>query len=216
MKKFIISLYLVTLLLLSGCTTINPFTRQTEISYMAIGAGVCGGAGALIGGLISQDWSGALIGGASGAALCGGIGYYLDSQEAKLRKALDATGVSVIREGDTIRLVMPGHILFDTNIDRVNPSFFPVLDSIRDVLQEYDETGIHSQGHTDNRGSAGYNLQLSKRRAASVADYLVYQGIASNRILVLGFGETRPIADNATDKGRSLNRRVELLIKPRQ
>ena len=95
MKIFIISLCFSTLLL-SGCTAKNAFTRETEISYASIGAMTCGGAGALIGGLIGQSLETTIIGGASGAALCGGIGYYLDHQEAQLRKKLDATGVFVL------------------------------------------------------------------------------------------------------------------------
>lgn len=202
-------------LILSGCTATNPFTRETEISYTTIGAAVCGGAGALIGGLAGQGWSTALIGGASGAALCGGIGYYMDQQEAKLRKKLEATGVRVNRQGDTIQLVMPGNILFASNGDRLNQQFYPVLDSTQEVLAEYEQTGIFVLGHADSVGPAAYNLALSRRRAESVASYLVFKGVAGNRILVQGYGEEKPIAGNATKQGRQLNRRVEILIKPR-
>lgn len=211
----ILSTLTLSVLLLSGCTATNPFTRKTEISYTTIGATVCGGAGALIGGLAGQSLAATLIGGVSGAALCGGIGYYMDRQEAQLRKKLEATGVRVNRQGDTIQLVMPGNILFASNADQLNQRFYPVLDSIRDVLTEFDRTGIYVQGHADSVGSAAYNLELSRRRADSVANYLVFKGVARNRMLVQGFGKEHPIEDNATEQGRRLNRRVEILIKPR-
>lgn len=215
MKKLSIAL-VVAATLLSGCSAFtkkDPYTRESEINSTTLGSIACGSAGALIGGLVGGDMVGTLIGGASGAVLCGGIGYYLDRQEKALRQKLESTGVSVVREGDRIRLVMPSHILFNTNQYRINESFYPVLDSIREVLNEYDESRIVVQGHTDDTGSEVFNLDLSKKRADSVAEYLVYQGISPNRILALGYGETRPIADNESPIGRGQNRRVELLIQ---
>ena len=201
--------------LMSGCTSINAFTRESEISATTIGTSTCSVVGALIGGLAGQKLATAAIGGAAGAALCGGIGYYLDQQETKLRKKLEKTGVSVIREGDSIRLVMPDHIVFDSDLDTVNMSFYPVLSSMKSVLQEYTETGIEIQGHTDSIGSEQYNLGLSKRRADNVANYLVFLGVAPNRIITKGFGERHPIAGNISASDRSLNRRVELIILSR-
>lgn len=206
----------LTVALISGCSTFtktDPFTRESEINSTTLGSIACGSAGALIGGLVGGDMVGALIGGASGAVLCGGIGYHLDRQEKALRQQLELTGVRVVREGDRIRLVMPGHILFKTNQSRIHESIYPVLDSIREVLNEYDESRIVVQGHTDNTGSDVLNQDLSKNRANSVAEYLVYQGVSPNRILVLGYGETKPIADNGSVFGRSQNRRVELVIQ---
>jgi len=206
---------LFTTVLLSGCSTTNPFTRESKISYAAIGSTVCGGAGALIGALAGQSVGTTLIGGASGAALCGGIGYYLDRQEAELRKKLESTGVRVIRKGESIHLVMPGNILFDSGSDTLHQGFYPVLDSIQLVLNEYDKTGIFVTGHTDSVGTANYNRALSKRRADAVANYLVFKGIAKNRILSQGLGEEFPIADNSTPAGRRTNRRVEIIIRKR-
>lgn len=203
-------------LLISGCSVKNAFTGGSEISSMTIGAAACGAAGALIGGLVGQRLSTAAIGGAAGAALCGGVGYYLDHQEAKLRKKLEQTGVSVIREGDSIRLVMPGHIAFDSDLDNVKMSFYPVLKSIKSVLQEYTATGIEILGHTDSIGSERYNFELSKRRASNVANYLVFLGVTPNRIITKGLGERYPIAGNKTAGNRSLNRRVELIIISRK
>jgi outer membrane protein OmpA-like peptidoglycan-associated protein len=149
-----------------------------------------------------------------GAIAGGGIGYYMDTQEAKLRKTLRETGVSVERDGDNINLIMPGNITFVTAGHDLNADFYKVLDSVVIVLQEFNKTIIVSAGHTDSRGSDEYNQGLSERRANSVAQYLLSRGVVEARIDSVGFGESNPIADNGTAEGRSLNRRVELSLLP--
>lgn len=149
-----------------------------------------------------------------GALAGGGIGYYMDTQEAKLRKTLRDSGVSVERDGDNINLIMPGNITFVTAGHALNADFHEVLDSVFIVLQEFNKTIIVSAGHTDSRGSDQYNQGLSERRAESVAQYLLAKGVVAARIDSAGFGETTPIADNGTAQGRSLNRRVELSLVP--
>jgi outer membrane protein OmpA-like peptidoglycan-associated protein len=149
-----------------------------------------------------------------GAIAGGGIGYYMDTQEAKLRKTLRDTGVSVERDGDNINLVMPGNITFVTAGHDLNAEFYAVLDSVILVLQEFDKTVIVVSGHTDSKGSIDYNQALSERRADSVAEYLLDKGVVVARLETIGFGEGSPIADNATAEGRSLNRRVELSLLP--
>jgi outer membrane protein OmpA-like peptidoglycan-associated protein len=138
----------------------------------------------------------------------------MDTQEAKLRKTLRATGVSVEREGDNINLIMPGNITFVTDGHDLNADFYEVLDSVILVLQEFDKTIIVVAGHTDSRGSDDYNQALSERRAGSVARYLLSRDVVEARIETIGFGEGTPIADNGTAEGRSLNRRVELSLLP--
>jgi outer membrane protein OmpA-like peptidoglycan-associated protein len=149
-----------------------------------------------------------------GAIAGGGVGYYMDSQEAKLRKTLRDTGVSVVRDGDNINLVMPGNITFVTNGHALNGDFYEVLDSVILVLQEFDKTIIFVAGHTDSKGSEEYNQLLSERRANSVAQYLSTKSIVEARIEIAGFGEGTPIADNSSAEGRALNRRVELSLIP--
>ena len=102
----------------------------------------------------------------------GGVGAYMDVQEAKLREELQGTGVQVIREGDNIRLIMPGNITFETDSYNLRSSFYPVLNSVGQVLAKYGDTTLRVSGHTDNTGSRQYNQTLSERRASSVADYL--------------------------------------------
>jgi len=149
-----------------------------------------------------------------GAIAGGGIGYYMDTQEAKLRKTLRNTGVSVERDGNNINLIMPGNITFATNGHDLNAGFYEVLDSVVLVLQEFEKTVIVVSGHTDSTGASSYNQALSERRASAVASYLRTRGVVDARIETVGFGEDAPLADNATAEGRSLNRRVELSLLP--
>jgi outer membrane protein OmpA-like peptidoglycan-associated protein len=198
-------------LLVSACTT-NPYTGEQQASKAATyGAGaavVCGLVGAIDS---SQHARNAALGcGIVGA----GVGAYMDVQEAKLREELQGTGVSVIREGDNIRLVMPGNITFDTDAYTLRSSFYPVLNSVGEVLAKYADTTIRVTGHTDSTGSRSYNQTLSERRAGSVADYLVTREVSRQRMLVEGAGPDQPIADNGTPEGRAANRRVELYILP--
>ena len=109
---------------------------------------------------------------AGGAAIGGGIGYYMDAQEAKLRKKLRDSGVSIQRDGDKINLIMPGNITFSTNSSNINTNFTGVLNSLTLVFEEYNKTLIVVSGHTDSRGSVQYNQKLSEDRASSVANYL--------------------------------------------
>ncbi|HEX5637428.1 MAG TPA: OmpA family protein, partial [Gammaproteobacteria bacterium] len=149
-----------------------------------------------------------------GAVAGGGVGYYMDTQEAKLRKQLRDSGVSVVREGDNINLVMPGNITFNTGNASINSNFYEVLNSVALVLKEYDKTIVAVAGHTDNVGTDSSNQSLSQQRAQSVASYLKTRGVVDARIDVIGMGESQPIADNNTAAGREQNRRVELTLVP--
>ena len=139
----------------------------------------------------------------------------MDVQEAKLREQLQGTGVQVIREGENIRLIMPGNITFATDSYQLLQGFYPVLNSVGIVLAKYADTTVRVSGHTDNTGTRQYNLTLSERRADSVANYLATQGVNRNRMYVEGLAFEQPIADNASPQGRAQNRRVELYILPK-
>lgn len=204
--------------LASACTTIDPYTREEKTSNATTGAIIGAVGGAVIGAVSGDDSrerrNRALIGAGVGALAGGSVGYYMDVQEAKLRQKLEGSGVRVIRNGDNITLVMPSNVTFDVNKEDIKASFYPVLDSVALVLDEYDKTIIDVVGHTDSRGSHQYNQALSERRANSVARYLISQKVERVRIETFGMGETRPIADNATSQGQQLNRRVELNLIP--
>lgn len=149
-----------------------------------------------------------------GAIVGGGAGYYMDTQEAKLRQQLRSTGVSVERDGDNINLIMPGNITFSTNSSDLRADFYTVLDSVALVLEEFKQTTIVVSGYTDSTGADAYNQTLSEGRASSVASYFINKQVTPARFDTIGFGEQNPIADNSTEEGRSLNRRVELTLLP--
>lgn len=217
MNKLMVSATFLAFLI-GGCTT-DPFTGEQKVSNTAIGVGAGAGVGAVAGAILGSAVSAdarktALIGAGIGALTGGGIGLYMDNQESKLRKRLEGTGVSVTRVGDSIVLNMPSNITFDTNQADVKPPFFNTLNSVALVFKEYNQTLINVIGHTDSSGDANYNYDLSRRRAASVAQYLAAQQLDSNRFSVEGHGASDPVASNATASGKAQNRRVEITILP--
>ncbi len=214
MKKQII-LAVLAAAYLSACTTTNPYTGEQQVSKTAGGAALGALAGAGVGLLAGgDDRKNALIGAGIGALAGGGIGAFMDSQEADLRAQLQGTGVSVTRVGDQIVLNMPSNITFATDQDQVNAGFYSTLNSVALVLNKYKQSLVDVYGHTDSTGEDRYNLDLSQRRAQSVATYLSTQGVDSRRFYVQGAGETRPVASNKNEAGRSQNRRVEIQISP--
>lgn len=200
---------------LSACATVNPYTGETQTSKAVWGTAIGAATGAATGALVSKDsGKGALIGGLAGAAVGGGTGYYLDAQEAELRQELASTGVSVMRSGDSIRLIMPGNITFKTDSSDINAGFYATLNSVAKVLNKYNNSTVMVLGYTDNTGSAEYNQTLSQQRAAAVAAYLQGQGVKSTRFEIMGMGPSNPIASNTDAAGRGQNRRVEIKIIP--
>ena len=189
---------------------------QKQVSKATTGAAVGALAGAAVGAAAKKDdrGRGALAGAAIGAAAGGGIGYYMDRQEAELRRKLEGSGVRVQRNGNQINLIMPGDITFGVDQSNIRSDFTGVLESVALVLKEFDATAIRVAGHTDSSGSDSYNQMLSERRADSVKDFLLNQGIPNNRIVSVGYGESQPVASNDTEAGRQANRRVELRLIP--
>jgi len=205
-------------LLVSACTT-DPFTGEQKPSNTAVGAGAGAGLGAIGGAILGAPVGAnvrkaALIGAGVGLLTGGGIGLYMDNQEAKLRKKLQGTGVSVTRVGDSIVLNMPSNVTFDTDRAEIKPQFDATLNSVALVLKEYNQTLIDVVGHTDSTGDANHNYDLSRRRAAAVAQYLSAQQLDPHRFSVEGHGASDPIASNASPSGRAQNRRVEITILP--
>ncbi|WNO09813.1 OmpA family protein [Teredinibacter sp. KSP-S5-2] len=214
MKKLLVVLCSISLI---ACVSTDPYTGEQKTSNTAKGAAAGAIAGAVIGAATSSDKDrdkGILTGAVAGAAIGGGVGFYMDKQEAKLRERLQGTGVQVRREGNNIYLVMPGNITFDTGRYYIRTSFYPVLDSVAEVLAEFKKTVINVSGHTDSTGSAEFNQTLSEQRASSVKQYLTQRGVASGRVQAIGYGKRYPVASNASEAGRQANRRVELKLEP--
>lgn len=218
MKKFAI-LAVCASFGLAACQTQDPYTGEQKTSKATYGALIGAVGGALAGGLIGKGDARdrrerALIGAGIGALAGGGVGYYMDKQEAELTQRLRASGVSVTRVGNDIILNMPGNVTFATNSSDINARFYEVLNSVAIVLKEYNQTLIDVTGHTDSTGSDQYNLELSQKRASSVANYLMAQGLDARRFYIVGAGESQPIATNDTPEGREQNRRVEIRLSP--
>ncbi len=131
-----------------------------------------------------------------------------------MRERLKNTEVEVSREGDNLNLYLPGGVTFATNSANIASNFYGPLNSIASVLVQYPETRIVVNGYTDNTGAASYNLDLSQRRANSVRDYFISQGVESYRVTSVGHGINNPRATNSTAAGRAENRRVEIQILP--
>jgi outer membrane protein OmpA-like peptidoglycan-associated protein len=205
---------LALMLGISGCSTTNPYTGEQEVNKTSKGAGIGALAGLTTAILVGGDRKKLLAGAGIGALVGGGVGYYMDRQEDKLRQQLQATGVSVTRNGDNIILNMPGNITFATDSSNISADFYKVLDSVAVVIKEFEKTYVDVVGYTDSTGAEAYNQQLSEARASSVARYLESQGVLAARIVSSGMGEYNPIASNDTAEGRSLNRRVEIILTP--
>lgn len=203
--------------LLAGCATQNPYDNQPPSSNNTAKYGAIGAiAGAAAGALINHDnrGKGALIGAAAAGAAGAGYGYYADKQEAELRRSMQGSGVEVQRQGDNIKLIMPGNITFATDSADIASNFYLPLNNLASSFKQYNQNNIEIVGYTDSTGSYDYNMQLSQRRAQSVANYLQAQGVNAARLTTRGAGPNQPVASNATVEGRSANRRVEVNLTP--
>jgi len=210
-----ITLATAVTLAITGCQTIDPYTREEKTSNTAKGTGIGAIGGAIAGAIVTGgSRKGVLIGAGVGALAGGLVGNYMDKEEAKLRAQLENTGVSVTRSGDTIILNMPGNVTFATDSSNISADFYSVLDSVALVINEFKKTYVDVIGHTDNTGAAAHNQRLSVSRASSVVRYLESQKVLPQRINTQGMGENAPIASNDTREGRALNRRVEIRLTP--
>jgi outer membrane protein OmpA-like peptidoglycan-associated protein len=185
----------------------------------AYGAAGGAAAGAIIGQVAGHDTKSTLIGAAIGAALGGaagaGVGKMMDDQERDMRNALaESDAAAISREGDLLAVSLKGDVTFDYNSATVRPGLYSEIDRIANVLLKYPQTLIRVEGHTDSSGSETYNMDLSQRRADSVKNLFIQRGVSPGRIETMAFGETLPIADNSTEAGRAMNRRVVIKIAP--
>jgi len=176
-----------------------------------IGAAAGAVAGAVIGNQSGSNRTGAVVGAAAGAAIGAAIGHRMDQQEKELRQI---QGVEVTRpsEGEiTVRLT--SDILFDLDSAALRPESRSTLRDLASNFQRYPDEIIDIEGHTDSSGTTEHNQMLSDRRANSVREFLVDNGVPSRNVTAAGYGETRPKATNSTPEGRQLNRRVEIHIR---
>ena len=176
----------------------------------AIGAAAGGAVGAVIGKQTGNTAAGAIIGAAVGGAAGAYIGNYMDKQAEEMQRDLE--GARIERVGEGIMITFDSGILFDFDKSSLKAEARTNLDKLAVILNKYADTDLLVDGHTDSKGSDNYNLTLSQSRAQSVANYLANLQVASTRMTLHGYGESRPIATNDTEEGRALNRRVEVGI----
>lgn len=215
-NKTSIVLGVAGIMTLSACATDPsqfPGTEGQRTQQGAIAGAALGGVlGAITGdGNRGDDIvRGAVIGGVAGAV----TGNIMDRQAAELRNDFGNGDIEVINTGNELIVRMPEAILFATDSAALNPNLQNDLFVLADSLNKYPQSVVTVVGHTDNTGSAGYNQDLSERRASSVASVLRSGGVSSSRLRVVGAGENRPIATNQTAAGRAQNRRVDITITP--
>jgi outer membrane protein OmpA-like peptidoglycan-associated protein len=206
-------------LTLGGCAT-DEYGNRLPMSDTGTGVLVGSALGAGIGALsTSKSAKGALIGAVGGGLAGGLVGNYMDRQKRDFEKVLaPELNAGVIRleklPEDRLLVRMTSATAFQVDSAVIRPSFYRTLDKIANVLNHYGRTRLVIVGHTDSTGSAQHNQQLSERRARSVQDYLLGRGVIPPRLVAYGRGESEPIASNATEYGRQLNRRVDIVIIP--
>jgi outer membrane protein OmpA-like peptidoglycan-associated protein len=207
MKKLRMSLIMIAgaVLILSGCASWNK-TQKGAV----IGTAAGGTMGAVIGRASGNTALGAIIGAAVGGATGAVIGHQMDKQAEEIKKTVPDAKVERVGEG--IIVEFSSNVLFAFDKSNLSADAKVNLDKLVTVLNNYPDTNIELQGHTDSKGSEAYNQTLSETRAATVAYYLAGKGIVSNRLTTKGFGETMPKYDNTTADGRTQNRRAEFLI----
>lgn len=221
MRTPLIALPLLATLMLTACAT-NDMGDSRDLSKTQTGAIIGTVSGAALGAIINHKnrGKGALIGAVGGGLAGTGVGYYMDKQAKDLEKQLlpeiQRGEISVEkRASDNALLVsMTANTGFDTNSAVLKPGYTTTLNKISHVLNQYGKTTATVIGHTDSVGSDADNQVLSEKRAQSVMDYFAGQNVNPLRLESYGRGETEPRADNSTEAGRQLNRRVELWILP--
>jgi outer membrane protein OmpA-like peptidoglycan-associated protein len=204
-KLMIIMLVAVVAASILGCSSMSKRDKGA-----LIGAGGGAAAGAAIGKAAGNTALGAILGAMVGGAAGAYIGNYMDKQAAEMQK--DLKGAKIERVGEGIKVTFDSGILFDIDKSNVQPAAQTNLQNLAQILNKYEDTEILIEGHTDSTGSADHNMDLSIRRAQSVATFLQGQNVVPTRFHVMGYGPNQPTASNATAEGRQQNRRVEIAI----
>ena len=221
MRKPFMLMPLMASLFFAGCAT-NDLGDSRKLSNTEKGAIIGTVSGAALGAVINHKnrGKGALIGAVGGGLAGTGVGYYMDQQAKDLQKQLQdeiQRGEITIerRASDNAMLVsMTSSTGFDNLSSVIKPGYISTLNKIASVLNQYGKTMVTVIGHTDSVGSDADNQRLSERRAQSVVDYFTRQNVNALRLQSYGRGESEPRADNSSESGRQLNRRVELWIQP--
>lgn len=170
--------------------------------------------GAVIGGVIGKQAGNTAVGAILGAAIGGAagaiIGNYMDKQAEEMKRDLE--GATIERVGEGIKITFNSGILFDVNKAALRGEAKTNLEKLAVILNKYPDTKIVVEGHTDADGTEEYNLDLSRQRAQSVANFVSTNQVDPTRFTIMGYGESQPVAENTTAEGKQANRRVEIAI----
>jgi len=194
-------------LVFTSCSSWNNTAKGTAIGVGG-GAAVGAGVGAIAGNTALGSIIGAAVGGTAGAL----IGKKMDKQKKQIEQTVPDATVETVNNGEALKITFDSGILFATNSSTVSDASKSALHNFANTLKANPDTYIKIVGHTDSTGNVDYNQTLSEKRAKSVDDYLLMQGVSQDRMTFEGKGIHDPIADNSTVDGRALNRRVEILI----
>nr|WP_241240889.1 OmpA family protein [Maribacter sp. MJ134] len=204
---------MVTLALVLSCSTVKNANKTQK------GAVIGAAGGAVIGGVLGNNIGngnntalGAILGAAIGGAAGGYIGNRMDRQAERIEEEIPGAEVKRVGEGINVTFNEDAGVYFDTNKSSVKGTSATTLDKLAGIFNEYPNSNILVEGHTDSAGAEDYNMNLSKQRAESVTNYLVAKGISASRFSTKWYGELQPVGDNATSDGKAKNRRVELAI----
>lgn len=204
--------FLLALSLLLGCNAVQNANNKQK------GAVIGASGGAVIGGVVGNNVGkgntvlGAIIGGVVGGVAGGYIGDRMDRQAERIESEVPGAEVTRVGEGINVTFDEESGVYFDLNKSDIKGPSAVTLERLAGIFKEYPKSNILIEGHTDSSGSEEYNMNLSRQRAQAVTDYLVTQGIDSQRFTTKWYGELQPRFDNETQEGRTKNRRVELGI----
>lgn len=210
--RLILAATLIASFILTGCAVRGPY--ETRRDKTATGAGIGAAVGALASILDGKKEADEILARAAiGAVVGGSIGAYMDAQEERIARI---PGTSVERlDRNTLLVKFESDVLFQVNSSDLGGRSRDTLSQMTGVLRDYPKTAVVIQGHTDSTGSDAHNQKLSERRAGSVHRFFSNQGIPQQRLIAMGYGETMPVADNTTESGRRLNRRVDVVLRAR-
>lgn len=212
-RNIMIGSLVMSVLLFTGCDAVKNSNRAQR------GGAIGATSGAVVGGVIGNNVGsghntvlGALIGAAVGGAAGALIGNQMDKQARDIQDEIPGAEVNRVGEGISVTFDENSGIYFATNKFDLNAQSQESLNKLAKIFKDYPDTQILLEGHTDNTGRAEYNMDLSEKRANSVLNYLISQGVPSSRFTTKWYGEEQPKYDNSTTEGRSKNRRVEVAI----
>lgn len=193
--------------LLTGCAGLQKSDWPTCAAVGGVG-------GAALGAIESSSWAagGAVVGAGMAAAYCWVHGA--EEQMAMVEEVVEETVMPEPEPAEAVRVELD--VKFDFDKSQVKEESYSDIKNLADFMKQYPQTSTVVEGHTDSIGTDVYNQGLSERRANAVRDVLVNQyGVEGERVNAVGYGESRPVADNATDAGRAINRRVEAEVEAR-